>query len=233
MPMNAASVVLHGTDHATGVGRHRQSGALDLARTGVAPELGGELDHLGDAGGAERVAPGHQAAARVDRHARPADGGVAGHRGRPGVAGLEEARATRGRRAPRRWWRRAARRRRRRRGRRRRRPRRPRPSRPGGRGSRCRRCPSGRCWPGSAGPRSAAAVDRTTAAAPSVNDEHMSRVRGETMDGDVEHLLQGDLGLELGVGVEGPVTPGLDRGGRELLERSHPAPPSGRRSTRR
>ena len=38
------------------------------------------------------------------------------------------------------------------------------------------------------------------------------------MDGELEHLVEGDLGLELGVRVEGAVAPGLDRGGRELLE---------------
>ncbi len=42
------------------------------------------------------------------------------------------------------------------------------------------------------------------------------------MDGDAEHLLHGDLGLELGVGVEGPVPPGLDRGGGELLHGGAP-----------
>ena len=36
-------------DDATGIGRHRQPGPLDLAMAGLAAELGGQLDHLGDA----------------------------------------------------------------------------------------------------------------------------------------------------------------------------------------
>ena len=43
-----------------------------------------------------------------------------------------------------------------------------------------------------------ASADRTTAAAPSVNDEHISRVRGHTMDGRVEDLVDGDLGSGTG-----------------------------------
>lgn len=53
--------------------------ALDLASFGVALEPPGDLDQLGDAGGAERMALGEQAAARIDRHAA-AEGGVAAAR---------------------------------------------------------------------------------------------------------------------------------------------------------
>ena len=41
-------------------------GAVDLARVGLAAQLPGELGALGEAGGAERVALGDQAAGRVD-----------------------------------------------------------------------------------------------------------------------------------------------------------------------
>ena len=70
MPMNAASVGASiGTDDATRVGRHGQSGAVHLPGAGLAAQLGGELDDLGDAGGPERMAPGHQPATGVDGHA--------------------------------------------------------------------------------------------------------------------------------------------------------------------
>src|SRR5581483_7196608 len=52
-------------DDAPGVDGHAQARALDLAGTGPSPELGGQLDHLGQAGGAEGVSPADQATARV------------------------------------------------------------------------------------------------------------------------------------------------------------------------
>ena len=124
-------------------------------RTGLAPQLGDELDHLGDAGGTQRVAPADQPTARVDGHPAAADGGVAGDGGRPGVARLVEPERLEGVELlgaggvvqlddvdvgrvdarPR--------------------PRPRRPSRPGARGSRCRRCPTGSCWSGCGAPRHA------------------------------------------------------------------------------
>ena len=46
------------------------AGALDLALAGLAAQLPGRLADLGDAGGADRVALGEQAAAGVDRQRR-------------------------------------------------------------------------------------------------------------------------------------------------------------------
>ena len=43
-------------------------GAVDLAAGGLAPELPGELAHLGDGLGGDRLAEAGQPAARVDRH---------------------------------------------------------------------------------------------------------------------------------------------------------------------
>ena len=70
-------------DDPAGVDGHAQPGPVHLAGAGPAPELGDQLDDLGDAGRAQRVAPADQAAARVDGQPGAADGGVA----RPAVAG--------------------------------------------------------------------------------------------------------------------------------------------------
>jgi acetyl-CoA acetyltransferase len=53
-----------------------RGGAVDLAVAGLAPQLPGELAHLGDRLGRDRFAEAREAPARVDRHAA-SDGGVA------------------------------------------------------------------------------------------------------------------------------------------------------------
>ena len=78
-------------DDAAGVDGHARAGPVDLAGAGAAAELGGQLDHLGQPGGAQRVAPPDQAAARVDDEAGRVDTGGAGLGGRPGLARREEA----------------------------------------------------------------------------------------------------------------------------------------------
>ena len=61
--------VVDAGDAAAGALRQADARAVDLARAGAALQLPHDLDHLRDAGGAERMALGEQAAARVDRHA--------------------------------------------------------------------------------------------------------------------------------------------------------------------
>ena len=80
MPMNAASVVPAWDPIMPPVLAATANRAPSTCRgPGLVAQLGGELDHLGDPGGAERMAPGHQPAAGVDGHPRAAEGGVAGH----------------------------------------------------------------------------------------------------------------------------------------------------------
>ena len=53
-------------DDAPRVDGHAQACPGDLAVTGPAPELRGQLDHLRQAGGPERMAAADEAAARID-----------------------------------------------------------------------------------------------------------------------------------------------------------------------
>ena len=67
------------------------AGPVDLAGAGPAAELRGQLDHLGQPGGAERVAAADQAAAGVHDEPGGVDAGGARLGGRPGLPGGEEA----------------------------------------------------------------------------------------------------------------------------------------------
>ncbi len=194
-----------------------------------------ELDHLGDAGGAQRVAAGHEPAARVDGDPAAPDRGVPGQGGRPGVARLEEAEGLEGEELL--------------------------GARgvvelddvdvgrvdpgvvPGGSGclgqplvvvdvavARPRRARPGSTAP--AAPRPASWTGRRLRA-PSVNDEHIGRVRGGTIGGQASTSSSGQLRLELGVGVEGTVPSRLDGGRRELLEGGVPFGQQGVRPIRR
>src|SRR6266851_9634047 len=65
-------------------------GPRDLTAPAAAAQLVGQFDELGAAGGAERMAPGQQAAADVDRDTSAELGGAAADELR-GIAGLGEA----------------------------------------------------------------------------------------------------------------------------------------------
>ena len=91
MPMNAASVVPAWEPIMPPVLAATASRAPSTWRGPARPRNWvDQLDHLGDAGGTQRMAAADQAAARVDGHPGAADGGVARHGGRSGVTGLEE-----------------------------------------------------------------------------------------------------------------------------------------------
>src|SRR6266487_3799360 len=79
-----------GADPAAGVLGQRQPRAADLTVAAPPLQLPGELHHLGRTSGADRVAAGEQAAARVDRElaAQPRD--PVAHQA-PGLAGRAQA----------------------------------------------------------------------------------------------------------------------------------------------
>ena len=104
MPTNPASPSMMPPVFTASPSRAPRPGALRPAA-----ELGGQLDHLGQPGGPQRVPAPDQAAAGVDDEPGRVDPGVARPRWPARPRPARRTRVTRGRRAPRAPWRRAAR----------------------------------------------------------------------------------------------------------------------------
>ena len=77
-------------DDAARVDGQSQAGPADLACPGTSTDLRGELDHLGQPGGPERMPPSDQSATRVHHETGAVHPGEAGFGGRAGLSRPEE-----------------------------------------------------------------------------------------------------------------------------------------------